>query len=256
MSKLFDLSNKVAFITGASSGLGVQFAHALAKQGASLVIMARRLEKLHQVAQEVRDQHQVNVLAVQGDVTQKDQVQAAVEQAVQEYQKIDILVNNAGVARVAPLEKMSLADWKLVQEVNVNGLFLVSKHVGEQMVKQKYGKIVNISSIYGVVGNNFSPAAAYHASKGAVANLTRAMAAEWAKHNITVNAIGPGFFESEMTAGYKENQPFNEFVQAACPIARWGKQGELDGALVYLCTDASSYTTGQVLCVDGGWTAV
>jgi gluconate 5-dehydrogenase len=253
---VFDLSNKVAFITGASSGLGVQYAHALARQGANLVIAARRLDKLKNVAQEVEQEHGVEVLPVECDVTLEDQIKNAKKQALDKFGQIDILINNAGVARMAPSQEMERKDWDKVIEVNLTGVYLCSKHIGQHMIERGYGKIINTASMYGRVGNTAMPAAAYHASKGGVVNLTRALAAEWAGHNITVNAIGPGFFESEMTEQVRDDEQFNQFLQAMCPMKRWGKEGELDGAVVYLASDASSYMTGQTLFVDGGWTAV
>ncbi len=256
MSDLFNLSHKVAFITGASSGLGVQYAHALARQGANLVIAARRLEKLKNVAQEIEHEHGVQVLPVECDVTVEEQVESAVNKAIEEYGQLDILINNAGVSAIAPTQDLDQADWDKVIDVNLTGVYLCSKHAAKHMVEQNYGRIINTASMWGHVGNSYLPASAYHASKGGVINLTRALAAEWAGHNITVNAIGPGFFESEMTGQVHGDENFNNYLESMCPMKRWGKKGELDGAVVYLASDASSYMTGQTLYVDGGWTAV
>jgi gluconate 5-dehydrogenase len=256
MSKLFSLTNKVAFITGASSGLGVQYAHALARHGADLVLAARRLDKLKAVADEIEAEHSNSVLPVKCDVTQETQVKQAVEQALNQFEQIDILINNAGVADVGPTQDVAQENWQKVLDVNLTGVFLCSKHVAQHMIERSYGKIINTASMYGRVGNTHLPVAAYHASKGGVVNLTRALAAEWAKHDITVNAIGPGFFASEMTAGMEDDPDMNQFLQKMCPMQRWGQAGELDGAVVFLASDASSYMTGQTLYVDGGWTAV
>jgi gluconate 5-dehydrogenase len=256
MSNLFDLSGKAAVVTGGSSGLGVQMAHALASQGSDVVVMARRLEKLQQVREDLERQHKIRSLAVECDVTNEDQIRQAKEKILQEFSKIDILVNNAGVSGMGEAEKMSLEEWQKVVDVNLTGVYLCAKNFGQTMIEQNYGKIINIASIFGKVGNMAFPVAAYHATKGAVVNLTRALAAEWAEHKITVNAIGPGFFESEMTQDIKDNKEANQFIVSSNPMHRWGKRGELDGAVILLASDASSFITGQTLYVDGGWTAV
>jgi gluconate 5-dehydrogenase len=175
---------------------------------------------------------------------------------MQAFGRIDILINNAGTSVISPAEKMSETDWDKVLDVNLKGVFLVAKHVGTQMIKQNYGKIVNISSIFGTVGNTAFPVVNYHAAKHGVIGITRALAAEWAKYNITVNAIGPGFFESEMTAAAINTPDFQKYVEASCPMKRIGKPGELNGALIYLSSDASTYVTGHTIFVDGGWTSV
>lgn len=255
MENIFDLTGKVAVVTGASSGLGVQFAKILAKYGADLTIIARRLERLQELSKEIESMGR-KCLAVKCDVTIEKEIENAVNETVKTYGKIDILVNNAGVGTVGPTETLSEADWDKVVDTNLKGIFLFSKQAARHMIEKKYGKIINTASIYGVVGNSFFPTVAYHASKGGVVNLTRALAAEWAKHNITVNAIGPGFFPSEMTQSVINDANFNKYLEAYCPMKRWGKDGELNGILIYFASDASSYTTGQTVCVDGGWTAI
>lgn len=256
MSKLFDLSNKIAVVTGASSGLGVQMVHALAGQGANVAILARRKERLEQVKQDIEEKHGVKVLAVECDVVDQEQVQAAASEVQKEFGQVDILVNNAGVGGIGEAEKMSLEEWQKVVDVNLTGVFLCAQAFGKIMIEKKYGKIINIASIFGAVGNLAFPVAAYHATKGAVVNLTRGLGAEWAKYNITVNAIGPGFFQSEMTQDIGKNEDANNFIIAGSPMQRWGKEGELNGALLLLASDASSFITGQTIYVDGGWTAV
>jgi gluconate 5-dehydrogenase len=255
MANLFDLSGKLALVTGASSGLGVQYAKALAEQGADLVLLARRVDKLEQVKGEIEAMGK-QCLAIKCDVTIEGEIIAAVTQAVAKYGKIDILVNNAGTSAISPAESMTEADWDKVLDTNLKGVFLVAKNVGAQMIKQKYGKIINISSMYGLVANAFFPVCNYHAAKHGVVGLTKALSAEWAKHNITVNAIGPGFFESEMTSGAINTPQFKQYVNISCPMKRIGNVGELNGILIYLASDASSYTTGQTIAVDGGWTAI
>jgi NAD(P)-dependent dehydrogenase (short-subunit alcohol dehydrogenase family) len=252
---LFDISGKTALLTGASSGLGVQFAKALAGHGADVVIAARRLERLEKLAEEIRQTGR-KCLPVQCDVTKTSDIETAVEKTIKEFGKVDILVNNAGVAEVSPAEKHTDEQWDKVMDTNIRGVFLFARTVGSAMIKRNYGKIINIASMYGLVANTYSKNVSYHSSKGAVILLTRALAAEWAEHNITVNAIGPGFFISEMTQGAASDEQFEKFVGFRCPMGRMGRPGELDGALLFLASDASSYVTGQTIFVDGGWTAV
>ncbi|WP_290648598.1 glucose 1-dehydrogenase [Aquisalimonas sp.] len=254
-SSIFNVSGRVALVTGASSGLGVQFARTLAGHGARLVLAARRVERLQALTDELAADG-VEVLPVRCDVTREDEVIALIEAAIERFGRIDVLVNNAGLGAMHPLEQTSLDEWEAVQAVNVTGLFLCCKHTVPHMRARGYGKIVNLSSMFGHVGNTAITAAAYHASKGAVDNLTNAMAGELSRHGITVNAIGPGFFESEMTESVIHDEEFLQFVKGRCPMERVGRAGELDGALLFLASDASSYVTGQTIYVDGGWTAV
>ncbi len=256
MSELFNLSNKKAVVTGASSGLGVQMAKALAAHGADVALLARRKEKLDQVKQEIEQEYGVKAVAVECDVAKLDQIQRAVEEVKSEFGKVDILLNNAGVGGIGTAQEMTLEEWQKVIDVNLTGVFLCSQQFGKLMIDQKYGKIINIASIFGFAANLAFPVSAYHATKGAVVNLTRALAAEWAAHGITVNAIGPGFFDSEMTHDIKDNEEANAFIVGGNPMHRWGKEGELNGALILLASDASSFITGQTIYVDGGWTAV
>lgn len=256
MSKLFDLSNKKAVVTGASSGLGVQMAKSLAAHGADVALLARRKEKLEAVQGEIENEFGVKAISVECDVANLDQVEAAVTEVKKAFGKVDILVNNAGVGGIGTAQEMSLESWQQVIDVNLTGVFLCSQQFGQLMIEQKYGKIINTASIFGFAANLAFPVSAYHATKGAVVNLTRALAAEWAKYNITVNAIGPGFFDSEMTQDIKDNEEANAFIVGGNPMHRWGKEGELNGALILLASDASSFITGQTIYVDGGWTAV
>ena len=256
MTDLFSLKGKVALITGASSGLGVQFAKAYARQGADLVILARRYDRLETLAKEIEEETGVKCLPIKCDVSVESEVKAAVAKAVEVFGKIDILVNNAGVGAGTPAEQLSMDEWKHVVDVNLNSVFLMSKEVGQIMIKNKYGRIINVASMYGVVANNAIPASPYHASKAGVVNLTRALACEWAKYNITVNAIGPGFFMTEMTEEALKDEAFLQYIKYTTPMGRYGQSGELDGLAIYLASDASSYTTGQIICVDGGTTAM
>ena len=255
MSSLFNISGKVAVVTGASSGLGRQFALALAREGANVAILARRVEKLEKVKEEV-EALGVACISVRCDVVDTESIKSAIATVVERFGRIDILVNNAGVGAGAPAELQEDSVWNMTINTNLNGVYYVAREVGKVMVKQNYGKIINIGSIHSTVCMNGSPISAYCASKGGVAMLTKALACEWAKYNITVNAIGPAYFESEMTDQFVNTPEFAQAVMAYCPMGRVGKPGELDGAVVYFASDASSYTTGQLLTVDGGWTTI
>lgn len=255
MSNLFNISGKVAVVTGASSGLGRQFALALAREGANVAVLARRVEKLEEVKKEV-EALGVECISVKCDVVDNESIKSAVAAVVERFGRIDILVNNAGVGTGAPAEIQEDKIWNMTINTNLNGVYFVAREVGKVMIKQNYGKIINIGSIHSTVSMNGSPISAYCASKGGVAMLTKALACEWAKYNITVNAIGPAYFESEMTDQVINTPEFAQAVMAYCPMGRVGKAGELDGAVVYFASDASSYTTGQLLTVDGGWTTI
>ncbi|MBE5760230.1 MAG: glucose 1-dehydrogenase [Clostridiales bacterium] len=255
MSSLFSLEGKVALVTGASSGLGRQFALALAREGAKVAIVARRVEKLEGVKAEV-EALGAECFAARCDVMDKESIKEAVAAVKEKFGRIDILVNNAGVGTGSPAESMPDEVWEKTIDTNLNGVYYVAREVGKVMIEQNYGKIINIGSIHSTVAMSGSPISAYCASKGAVAMLTKALANEWAKHNITVNAIGPAYFESEMTDAVINTDAFKMALMAYCPMGRAGRPGELDGALIYFASDASSYTTGQLLTVDGGWTTI
>jgi NAD(P)-dependent dehydrogenase (short-subunit alcohol dehydrogenase family) len=255
MELCFDIRGQAAIVTGASSGLGVTFAKALAEQGVNLVIGARRYEKLAQVAEELATEFSVNVIPVKTDVTQEEQVINMVDTAIQKLGSLEILVNNAGIAAVTPSIDMPLDEWKSVIDVNLTGVFLCARTAAREMIKKNYGKIVNIASIYGAVGDIF-PAAPYYASKAAVINLTRAFAIEWAPHHINVNAIAPGFFPSEMTTSIFKDEEALDHILSRTPLGRTGEALDLKGAIVYLASPASNYVTGQTLFTDGGWTAL
>jgi gluconate 5-dehydrogenase len=257
MSNLFDLTGKVALVTGASSGLGVQFAKALARQGADVAICARRMEKLEAVKAEIEAMG-VKCFAYKCDVQDNNQIKEMVAAVEAYFGKIDILVNNAGVAGASPAEATPDEEWNYVVGVNLSSVYFVAREVGNVMLKNGYGKIINIGSLHSevVMPNTCWPVGAYAASKGGVKMLTKALAVEWAKKGITVNTIGPAYFSSEMTGAILDTGAFDGVAATYCPMARAGKPGELDGALIYFASDASSYTTGQYLAVDGGWTAV
>jgi gluconate 5-dehydrogenase len=252
---MFDLSGKNAVVTGSSSGLGVQFAKALAKQGANVALFARRAGRLEEVRREV-ERLGVKALPVQCDVSDTAQIKAAVAKVKAVFGRIDILVNNAGIAAGVPAESQSDDDWHTVINTNLNGVYFVAREVGKIMIEQKYGRIINIGSIHSSVAMAGLPISAYCASKGGVQMLTKELANEWAKYGITVNSIGPSYFESEMTQAVLSEPAFLEQISLYCPMGRMGKPGELDGALIYFASDESAFTTGQLLSVDGGWTAI
>jgi len=249
----FEILGRTAIVTGASSGLGVTFAETLAESGVDVVIAARRYDKLVEVAKRLERLGR-RVIPVQTDVTKEEDVNRMVRTAVENFGRVDILVNNAGAATVSPSIEMSLEEWNRVINVNLTGVFLCARAAAKEMMKRKYGKIINIASIYGAVGDVF-PSAPYYATKGAVINLTRAFAIEWAPCKINVNAIAPGFFPSEMTAPIFKDEKTLGYIVSKTPLGRTGDPMDLKAALLYLASPASDYVTGQTFFVDGGWTA-
>lgn len=247
----FSLAGKVAVVTGASSGLGSQLARALGSAGASLVLAARRQGPLDALVDELE-----NAIALRTDVTDDRQRGALVDAAIGAFGRIDVLVNNAGVVNVASAEDETLDAFRSVLEVNLVAPFALSQLCARHMLDAGGGSIVNVASVLGVVGCGQIPQASYAASKGALVNLTRELGAQWARRGIRVNAVAPAWFESEMTGEMLASASGQRWVQRHTPMGRPGLPGELDGAVVFLASDASSYVTGQVLAVDGGWTAV
>ncbi len=250
---MFDLKGKVAIVTGASSGLGIVFAEALAEMGANVELAARRIEKLNEVASKLKVLN-VKARPFQCDVSKQEEVQALVDDVVKNFGRLDIIVNNAGVAALSPATDISVEEWNKVVSVNLTGVFLCARTAARQMIKQGGGKVVNIASIYGAVGDVF-PASPYYATKGAVINMTRDLAVEWAPFKIRVNAIAPGFFPSEMTEAIFQDPGYLEYIRKQTPLGRPGNPDDLKGAVVYLASPASDYVTGQTIFVDGGWTA-
>lgn len=253
----FDLTNNVAIVTGASGGLGVQMAKALANQGANIAVLARRQEKIDAVAAEIAREFGVETLAVKCDITDTENVEAAVDAVIEKFGRIDIVINNAGTGAVAPAE--DITDEQFEDEMNIDlfGTFKVARAAAKKaMIPAGYGRIINIASMYGLVGNKIAGSAPYHAAKGGVVNLTRALAAEWGKHNITVNAICPGYFYTPLTKETLDSDFFQANARTMIPMERYGNEGELDSAAIFLSSPASSYVTGIMVPVDGGYTCM
>ncbi len=255
---MFDLAGKVAVVTGASSGLGADSARAYAKSGANVALLARRKDRLDELAAELSDMG-VKAFPVQCDVTDETQVKNAIASVIKEFGRIDILLNNAGAAVRGGVHTLTEEEWDKSMNINVKGMFLVSKYVIPHMMEQKYGKVVNISSVNARVADKLDVFIrhGYNAYKSAVLGLSLGMAASYGKYNITVNSIGPGLFESEMTKDTLfKSEEFLKGYSAHCPMDRPGKRGELTGTVLYLSSDASSYVTGQYIIVDGGTSLV
>jgi NAD(P)-dependent dehydrogenase (short-subunit alcohol dehydrogenase family) len=246
---LFDLKGKVAVVTGASRGLGRAMALGLAQAGANVVITdvldtkkaVKEIEALGSRS-----------LGLKVDITNKGQIDEMVKKTVAKFKKIDIFINNAGIYFATPMPDMKEEDWDKIINVNLRGSTMCARAVGKQMIRQKSGNIINIASVAGIMA--FAQSAAYNESKAALIMLTKTLAAEWAPYNIRVNAICPGVFVTDMTKGLLKDKGFQTMIKTSVPLARHGTPDELAGAAVYLASDASSYTTGHALVVDGGWT--
>ncbi len=255
LDELFGLEGRVAVVTGASSGLGVGFARALAECGASLVLAARRKERLEALAGEL-ERTGTEVLAAACDVTDPAQVERLKDACLDRFGRVDVLVNNAGMTEIAPAESETEESFLRVMDVNLNGAFYCAQRFGRVMLEAGSGSIINVASIFGLVGSGSIPQASYVASKGALVNLTRELGAQWARRGVRVNAIAPAFFPSEMTDEMFEDERSMNWLRRKTPAGRPGEARELDGALVFLASDASTYVVGQIIAVDGGWTAV
>jgi NAD(P)-dependent dehydrogenase (short-subunit alcohol dehydrogenase family) len=253
LKELFDLSGQVALVTGGSRGLGQEMAEGLAEAGASLMLLARRDQWLTPAIEAFR----ARGFRAEGticDVSNLDDVQAAVDKTVETYGQIDILVNNAGVSWGQPIEDHALDKWEMVLKINLTGAFLFSQRAGREMLKRRSGTIINVASIAGLKGSmeNGQHIVSYVAAKGGLIAMTREFAAKWARRGIRVNAIAPGFFPSRMTE--KILAQAQAQIEAGAPMGRLGAAGELKGVAVFLAAAASSYITGQTIVVDGGST--
>lgn len=255
LARLFDLSGRVAVVTGGSAGIGKQMAEGLAEAGASLVLAARKEERCREVAADLSQRFQVKAVPVRCDVANLEDIAALAQVAVSSFGTVDILVNNAGATWGAPAGDYPLEKWQYVFDVNVRGMFALSQQLFEVMKQQGRGSIINIASVAGLAGMKpeVMDAVAYNSSKGAVIALTKDLAVKWARYGVRVNAIAPGWFPSHMTGWVLEHH--GDEILRRIPLGRFGGEADLKGAVVYLASAASEYVTGHILSVDGGWAA-
>jgi gluconate 5-dehydrogenase len=247
----FDFKNEVVVITGGSRGLGLEIAHGFGNAGAQVVITARREQWLIEAEKSLKDRD-ISVHALTCDVTDSYAVEQTMHQVLEKYGKIDVLVNNAGLTWGAPAESMPLERWQQVINANITGTFLMSQSAGRHMLERGKGAIINVASIAGLGGGQLNTVG-YNASKAAVINLTRALAVEWGSRNIRVNCIAPGMFRTRMTEAIVERA--EGIYNAATPLGRIGKPGELAPIVLFLASEGASYSTGQVIAIDGGRSA-
>jgi NAD(P)-dependent dehydrogenase (short-subunit alcohol dehydrogenase family) len=250
LMSMFRLDGRVAVVTGASAGLGERFARVLHGAGATVVIAARRQERLDRLAEELP-----GALAVAADLSRAEDRERLIATTLERLGRLDVLVNNAGITTVGGIETESLDTFRMAMEVNVTAIWHLCKLAGPAMVDQGSGSIVNLASMLGLVGATPVKQANYCASKGAVINLTRELALQWARKGVRVNALCPGWFPTEMTHGMDTDEGSIKFVQQNSPMPRMGRAQELDGPLLLLASDAGAFMTGHALVVDGGWTA-
>ncbi len=249
---IFDLRGRVALVTGAGRGLGRHFALALASAGATVALVSRTRAELEETAAMLRDTGgEAHVIVA--DVTDDAAVEAMVDETVRALGGLDIAVNNAGMNRRWPALDYPIADFDAVLRLNLRAYFIVARAAGRHMIRRGHGRLINISSVLGHAG--LPNQAGYATSKGAIAQLTKVLAIEWAKTGVTVNCIAPAYFETEMTRPLFDDPERRAFIEDRTPMGRWGQPAELAGALIYLASSASSYTTGQEIVVDGGWLA-
>jgi NAD(P)-dependent dehydrogenase (short-subunit alcohol dehydrogenase family) len=248
--ELFRLDGRIAIVTGASSGLGDRFARVLHAVGATVVVVARRADRLSALVEELPGS-----VAIAADLSVADDRERVVRETIERFGRVDVLVNNAGIGHKVSVEQEDLDTFRQAMELNVTAIWHLSKLCSPSMIASGGGSIVNIASMLGHVGSTPVKQAHYCASKGAVVNLTRELALQWARKGIRVNALCPGWFPSEMTAGMESDDGSQAFIQQMSPIPRMGHEHELDGALLLLASPASTFLTGQSIIVDGGWTA-
>jgi NAD(P)-dependent dehydrogenase (short-subunit alcohol dehydrogenase family) len=254
MANLFDLTGKTAIVTGAGRGIGRSIALGIADAGCDVALVSRTESELIELAEEIEKRGR-RALVAPCDVTKPTDIERAVEATKQKFGKIDILINNAGITIKKPAELYELEDWNRVIAVNLTGVFLFAQYTGREMIKQRSGKIINISSI--AAKTAITGSVAYCASKGGVDMITKVLACEWAPYGITVNAIGPAYIETPLVAQVKQTRAdFEERVVQRTPLRRLGQPDEIVGAAIFLSSDASSYMTGETIFVDGGWRAL
>ena len=252
---MFNLKDRVVVVTGSSSGLGRQMAKGFAGQGATLVLLARRKERLEELAKELEAKG-TKVLTIQFDVTNTKQVNDAAELAEKTFGKVDVLVNCAGSAKNSGVLNMTDEEWDFIMDVDLKSVFLVTRAFANIMKKHNYGRIINIASMYDLVGNTAMDTVAYHSSKGGVVNFTRAVDAELAECNTTCNALCPGYFATELTIDTLKTDAFTAYMKATVPLGRYGNEGELNAGAIFLASDEASYVTGVILPIDGGYTCI
>jgi NAD(P)-dependent dehydrogenase (short-subunit alcohol dehydrogenase family) len=261
--KLFDLKGSVALVTGSSTGLGYQMAEGLAEVGCNVVISSRRYKKCLEISKEFVSRYKIDSIAIQADVHNEEDIIKMVDEIISHYGKIDILVNNVGGAYIKNSIETTMEEWQQQISLNLSSVFICCREAGKHMIKKRYGKIINIASVYGSRGRDWryyvkpedtNESLSYCASKGGVINLTKDLAVNWAKYNITVNSISPGAFHTEATKKFCDEYTINKLSERN-PMGRWGEEDDLKGAIVFLASNASKYVTGHNLVVDGGWSA-
>ncbi len=252
IQSLFDLSGKTALVTGASRGLGAAACEILAEAGADIILVGRERRTLEEQGEKLR-RHGVRRRAIVCDMGSRDDVERMASEALDTFSGVHILINNAGIIRRAPAEEYSFDDWSQVIAVNQTGPFLLSQRIGATMIARGGGKIINIASLLSFSGG--LNVIAYTAAKSAIAGMTRALANEWGRHGVSVNAIAPGYFRTEATKALQQNQERYNALLARIPAGRWGDPDDLKGTILFLASGASDYVNGQIIAVDGGWMA-
>lgn len=251
--KLFDLKDRVALITGGSKGLGQAMAAGLASAGANVMLVSRNGHEAEAAAAEIASEYGVKAIGMAVDVTQQADVDAMIENVESTFGRLDILINNAGINIRGPINDLDYEEFRKVQDINVDGVWRCCKAAGQLLQSSPAGRVINMASTLGLVG--LSERTPYTTSKGAVVQMTRGLALEWARHQVTVNAICPGPFLTPMNEPIAETEQAKKFIVGATALERWGKMEEIQGAAIFLASDAGSYMTGSMLTVDGGWTA-